>query len=481
MNQLIKNIGKVTCLVLLTLPAFSQKIDNTQVFTEADYMTWVRQFHPVIQQANLLNRVGDAYSLKARGGFDPKAFGVIEQKSFDGKTYFTIGETGLKIPSWLGAEFKAGYTWTNGIFLNPENNLPTAGQAYVGVKWSLGRGLLMDERRAILQKAEILQQANEAERRAITNDLLLDAGKGYWEWVKAYNNLQIYEEALQLAIIRLEGVKSSFLQGDKPAIDTLESTIQVQNRRMAVNDAKVIYENSRRYLSNFLWYANELPLEMSEVLRPLSYSSIALTELDIDLVETVNELYQNHPILKQYQLKLAQLNVDRRLKREQLKPQVDVAFNFLADGIDFVNRPKAANDLNTLNAVFTENYKAGVKVGMPIFRRKEKGDLELADLKLLDTNYKLRQKAQEIKNKVLNYQMLVENSRQQVAVNQTMVTNYQNLLIAENEKFRFGESSIFLLNSREQKLIAAQLKLVKLLTLYHKNRLGLIWSTGLLQ
>lgn len=481
MDQLIKNIFKIGGLILLVIPAFSQKIDSTKVFTETDYLTWVRQYHPVIQQANLLNRVGDAYQLKARGGFDPKAYGGIQQKSFDGKTYFTVGETGLKIPSWLGAEFKVGYNWTNGVFLNPENNLPAGGQAYAGVKWSLGRGLLIDERRATLEKAKILQAANLAEQQAIVNDLLLDAGKSYWEWVNAYNNLQIYEEALRLAAFRLEGVKSSFLQGDKPAIDTLESTIQVQNRQIAVNDAKVVYENSRRYLSNFLWYENELPLEVSDLLRPLIYQNISLTALEIDLRETIRNLDVNHPILRQYELKLQQLEVDRRLKKEQLKPQIDVEFNFLADGFDFVNRPKDASEINALNAVFTENYKAGIKVGMPIFRRKERGDLELADLKLLDTKYKLRQKTQEIKNKVLNYQELLDNSRQQVAVNQSMVVNYQDLLVAENEKFRFGESSIFLLNSREQKLIESQLKLVKLLTLYQKNRLGLIWSTGLLE
>ncbi len=481
MTQLVKDIGKVGCLILLTYPAFAQKIDSTKVLTETAYLAWVRQYHPVIQQANLLNRVGDAYQLKARGGFDPKIAGDIQRKSFDGKTYFTIGETGLKIPSWLGAEFKVGYNWTNGIFLNPENNLPSAGQAYAGVKWSLARGLMIDERRAALQQAKIMIQANVVEQQAIVNDLLLDAGKAYWEWVNAYNDLKIFEEAHRLAKVRLTGVKSSFLQGDKPAIDTLESTIQVQTRQIAVNDAKVVYENSRRYLSNFLWYENELPVEVSDLLSPPFYKALGLPESNIDLEDILGNLNENHPTLRQYNFKLQDLAINRRLKQEALKPQVDVEFNFLADGIDFVNKPKDANNLDGLNSLLTENYKAGIRVGMSLFRRKARADIALVDIKLLDTNYKLRQKTQAIKNKVLNYQALLDNSRQQVAVNQSMVTNYQDLLVAENEKFRFGESSIFLLNSREQKLINAQLKLVKLLTLYQKNRLGLIWSAGQLQ
>ncbi|MFK7978588.1 MAG: TolC family protein [Saprospiraceae bacterium] len=481
MNQLLKYILLSLFALFFGQNIIAQTIDATKIFSESAYFEWVRKYHPVIRQAQLLNRVGDAYTLKARGGFDPKFFGAIQQKSFDGKRYFTVGETGLKIPSWLGAEFKAGYNWTNGVFLNPENNLPAAGQAYAGVKWSLGKGLRIDERRATLEKAKIVQTVNQVEQQAIINDLLLDAGKAYWNWVNAYNDLKIYEAALQLAKVRLEGVKSSYLQGDKPAIDTLESTIQVQNRQILVNDAAVVYENSRRYLSNFLWYENELPLEVSPLLRPISYERISLPAAVIDLEMTLTELNDRHPILRQYELKLRQLAINRRLKKEQLKPQIDLEFNFLSDGIDFVNRPKDANEMGALDALFTENYKAGIKVGMPLFRRKERADLELADLKLLDTNYKLQQKRQAIKNKVLNYQDLLDNSRRQVGINQLTVTNYQSLLAAENEKFRFGESSIFLLNSREQKLIAAQLKLVKLLTLYQKNRLALGWAAGQLE
>ena len=367
-----------------------QSADSTRIFTEDAYLEWVKAYHPVIQRADLLERVGAAYELKARGGFDPKAFGNIERKSFDGKTYFTIGDSGLKLPSWLGAEFKAGYAWTNGGFLNPENNLPTSGQAYAGVTWSLGRGLLIDERRATLQKAAILQQANVAERRSIQNDVLLDAGKAYWEWVNAYNDWRIYQEAFRLAEVRLAGVREGFRQGDKPAIDTLESLISVQNRQISVNESRLNYENASRILSNFLWYENELPVEISDLLRPPFYQNIAIDEAVAVLIDQSENPIVRHPELQQLQFQQQELEVDRRLKREQLKPQVDVSFNFLADGWDFVNRPKDAGEINGWNALLTENYKAGVKVGMPLFLRKERGDLQLADLKLLDNDFLLQ-------------------------------------------------------------------------------------------
>ena len=464
---------------LLTLTA--QSTNTAKVFTEEAYLNWVKEYHPIIQQAHLLDRVGEAYQLKARGGFDPKFSGTIERKSFDGKTYFTIGDTGFKIPSWLGAEFKAGYTWTNGVFLNQENNLPTAGQAYVGVNWTLGRGLAIDERRAALQKAKLLSQANTAQRQTIVNDLLLAAGKAYWDWVNAYNDQEIHKAALALAEVRLEGVKNSFFQGDKPAIDTLESLIQIQNRQLSLNEAQLNYENAGRILSNFLWYQNELPIEVSDLMRPPTYTNINLTTAILQQDAFRDSLLRAHPTLQQMQFKLQEMEVTRRLKKEQLKPRVDVGFNLLANGLDFVNRPKETENLNALDVLLTENYKVGIKVEMPLFLRKARGDLELVDLKLLDTNLKIRQKRQELSNKLLNYQEQLANTRQQISVNQQVVKNYERLLEAENDKFRFGESSIFLLNSREQKLVEGQLKLVKQLITYQKNRLGVVWAAGQLR
>ena len=58
------------------------------------------------------------------------------------------------------------------------------------------------------------------------------------------------------------------------------------------------------------------------------------------------------------------------------------------------------------------------------------------------------------------------------------MANYQALLDAEIEKFNLGESSIFLLNSREQKLIDTQLKLTALRGKFFKSRIGLEWAAG---
>jgi len=183
-------------IVLIILSSYSikaQTITPNKVFPIDSFLNWVATYHPIMQQANLLDDEADALRMKARGSLDPKVYGDYEDKSFDQKNYFQVGEAGLKIPTWFGVDVKAAYTWSNGIFLDGSDQLPANGQAVLGVEIPLVQGLLFDQRRAQIQQAELYRAANEAERRDIVNNLMLDAAEGYWKWVYQFQVLQVFE------------------------------------------------------------------------------------------------------------------------------------------------------------------------------------------------------------------------------------------------------------------------------------------------
>ena len=270
---------------------------TSQTLTLQTYLQLVRQNHPAARQAFLLTEQAEATLLQARGGFDPKLYGDWERKSFDGKNYFNIGEGGVKVPTWFGVEGKLAYNYTSGVFLNPENKLPSDGQAIVGLTASLLQGLVIDERRARLFQANILRSANENERRLQINNLLLDASKTYWNWALASEWLGIYEQAVAVAIQRFEGLRESYLQGDKPAIDTLEAFIQVQDRTMQLNEARVVLRNANLALQNFLW-GNENPLPIDTTQQPTGLVSPA--EMPLWLSAPVDELASAHPDILKY-------------------------------------------------------------------------------------------------------------------------------------------------------------------------------------
>lgn len=451
-------------------------LDSNRVFEQTEFLDWVRTHHPIAQQARLLDRQAVALEREARGGFDPKAYADWDQKSFDKKEYFAIGEGGFKLPTWYGVELKGAYAITDGIFLNPENNLPDAGQAILGVTVPLGQGLVIDNRRAALEQAKLMADANEAERRRLLNDLLMDAAEAYWEWTLAYNELLIYEQALDVSEQRLEVIIESFRQGDKPAIDTLETLIQVQNRQLDLNEARRVYANAGLLLSNFLWYDGHIPLELSEQLRPPRMSNLSYG-LNYPSAATIWQLASpNHPELRFYEVKRQQLEVDRRLAAEQLKPRLDVNYNFLGEGTNFINGQQT--DERAINTLVTQNFKWGLQFEMPLLLRKERGKLDLARLKIQDNELFLEQKRIAVQNKINEYFNNLVFIQDQIDIYASAVDNYQALLNAELIKFQQGESSIFLINSREQKLIDAQLKLASLRAKFQKNEQGLEWAAG---
>lgn len=440
------------------------------ILTPEAFLNQVRIQHPAARQANLLSNEAQAALMAARGGFDPKLYGEWDRKSFDGKNYFNLGEGGLKIPTWFGIEGKLGYNYASGVYLNPENKLPADGQAVIGISMPLLQGLMIDERRASLLQAKILQQANEARQRSIRNDLLLQATKAYWDWALAYAWLQTYEQAVVIARVRLNGIKESFEAGDKPAIDTLEALIQVQSRLLERNDIQVMYGNALLDLQNFRWQ-NDLPVTFDSLYQPVALSLTPQNPVLLD--SSPDELTAQHPAVKAYEFKLQQLETERRLKAEQLKPRLDVSYNLLGDGPDL--QPDSNGSISDL---FRENYKLGISASFPILLRKERGNLQLANLKILDNGYELSLKRQEIRNKIAVYQNELRNLLQQIRLASQMRDNYAALLEAENVRFSIGESSLFLINARENKLIEATLKLAKLQAERMKAEAALLWAAG---
>lgn len=457
--------------------SWAQPLDSAKVLSQDAYLSWVAAYHPVARQGRLLNVQAEALERLARGGFDPKLYGDYDAKTFGDKTYYAFGESGVKVPTWYGVELKAAFAVADvdAIYQNQERTVPDAGQAILGFKVPLGRGLVIDDRRAALANAKLMAKANEIERQIMVNDLLLDATVAYWDWSVAFSQLLVFERALEITEQRLDGIVESFRVGELPAIDTLETMIQVQNRKFDLNNARVVYRNATLQLSNFLWTEEGEPLEVTDELKPRVLAELPYTSVPQGRQQLVQAARQAHPDIRTYEVKLEQLDVDRRLALEQFKPRLDVEYNLLGDGTNLI--PGQPDD-SGINALVAQNYKWGVSFDFPLFLRKERGKMQLTRIKIQNAEYHLQRKRLEVVNKVNNYYNEQNNLLEQIALYEGAVANYQTLLRAEYRKFDIGESSIFLLNSREQKLIEAQLKLTELRGKFFKSVQKLLWAAG---
>jgi outer membrane protein TolC len=429
-------------------------------------------YHPGAINAAIFNNMAQAELLKSKGGFDLKTYADFEGKQFDDKSYFQYSEAGLKLPTWYGLEFKTAYNWASGSFINPQNGLPEIGQASLGLNWTLLQGMMMDERRADLQIARIGILAGNADRDALLNELMFAAAKSYWSWSIADNQLQVIEDALVQAETRHVAIVESFQQGERSAMDSLETFIQIQNRRLELNDSRIAVQLATLDLNNFRWDANRNILPLSTI--------GAAPQLMLNLptpvtpLNNVTELAANHPTVSLYRLKIQQLEVERRLKREQLKPVLNAEYFLLGNGWRFFPTANAEGS----PGVLAQDVKYGLNFSYPIPNRKARGSVQLADLKIDQNQALMLQKQQEIAVKIGQYNSELLILNQQIKLYGDLTGQYRQLLDFEMERFRNGESSIFLVNTREQRWLDAQIKYIKLLGEYRKAEAGLVWAQG---
>jgi outer membrane protein TolC len=447
-----------------------------QTLDYSSFRQQVLENHPLVRQSDLFRDQAEAALLRAKGGFDPKTYGEYSSKNFDGKTYFQYTEAGIKLPTWAGLELKGAYNLASGNFLNSENALPQNGQAAFGFNWTLGQGLLFDERRAGLQLARAGLEMGEAERLALRNDLLLDAAKTYWTWNYADNAVRIVGDALRQAEIRHEGLCESFRQGERPAIDTLETFIQVQNRQVEMQFARVDAQNAALALAVFLWNADNQSVAPESLPPAPALLNIAAATTDLPNAESLLQTaLAQHPELRLYNVKLRQLATERRLKNEKRKPVVDLNYNLLGNGWEFF--PTVTENGP---AMLANDIKWGLNLSYPLLNRKARGDWQVTQIKIAQTELDLRQKRQTIEAKVRQYSNDLQALRAQATLFRDVTANYRRLLDAENERFAIGESSVFLVNTREQRWLDAQLKYLKLLGELKKAEAGVLWAAGVL-
>ena len=181
----LKQILGALFLSIVTTIALSQ--DST-ILSFEEYQTIVLENHPLSRQSDLLVDKGVAYRQKAKGNFDPKIDASAQQKYFKGDQYYSLLGAGLKVPTWYGLSVKTGFDQNDGTRLNNQNFLPDAGLWYAGIELAVGKGLLIDNRRAELKKANIYVESSIQQRRILLNQLIYQSSAAYWDWFKAYKS-----------------------------------------------------------------------------------------------------------------------------------------------------------------------------------------------------------------------------------------------------------------------------------------------------
>lgn len=437
------------------------------IFTVEDFIQQVKQFHPVAKQASLITEKAGADLLSSKGAFDPVLEMNGANKSLDGINYYQYNNSELKIPTNTGVSFKAGYERSKGQFINPE--LTDGVASYLAVELPLLNGLLTDKKRTALLQARLYRQMSEQERLLMVNDLLLNAYVTYWEWAGAYQLYRVYSGYLQVADKRSRLVGLSFKNGDRAMADTIEAYTQFQNYRLLQEQALLDLNKKALDLSLYLWSQQEAPYLLPNGYVPDTthlYSPVPLPDTSL----LVTGLQAAHPLLQTGRYKGKILEAERKLKFQNLLPVVNLQANLLSKDY-FLYK-------NFSFIYLQNNYKFGIQARVPLWLRQGRGEYKAVKLKIKENDLELARKAWELQTKVRKYYTEAVQLREQIKTATEMYVSYKALLKTEELKFAQGESSLFLINARENKLLEIQQKLIELQVKYQQSVHSIEWASG---
>lgn len=452
-------------LLFICHSTIAQKIS----FSAEQLIEQVLKFHPVSKQANIIIDKAKAEVLAARGNFDPVFKNELGQKSFTGDMYYYYNRPRLELPTWGGVEVSAGTYYLSGSKTDPEDTKGSSN--YWGISVPLAKDLLMDKRRAMLRTAQIYREASELERKALLNDILLDALRVYWNWSQQYQVCQVLEETMQVTRQRVQWVKTAYQLGDRAAIDTVEAFTQLQQLELQYNAASMEFQNYQYELSSFLWNEKQEPRDLDNNTIPSNENKL-LDKLTDPLSTLLETAIKNHPELGQYPYKLKALEVEKKWKFQELLPEARFQYNQLGRGFNILGADSGP--------LFGNNFQYGLSLGIPLRLSKGRAEYRKAKLKILETRLQQDNKRVLVEMKLRSIYNEWQTLRRQVDLQQQALNNFLALQKAEEARFRNGESSLFLVNARENKSLEAKQKLLELKNKYSFTGYKLQWSMGAL-
>ncbi|WP_348797774.1 TolC family protein [Flavobacterium adhaerens] len=443
-------IKKLLYLILFATIGVNGQQTISKELSYNEFLGFVKKFHPLVKNAQLELNKAQADLMMARGAFDPKIELDYAEKQFKGKEYYSLLNSSFKIPTWYGIEVKAGFENNDGYYLNPEHTTPTDGLTSLGISIPVGQGLWINKRMADLRKAKMQIEQTKSEVQLEAAAILYDASVAYFNWKKNYDEVQLYKNYTKNAQSRYEGILSLIKNGDKPAIDSIEAGINVKNRLLSLEDSNLKLVKAKLELSNYLWLDNAIPMEISDELIPETNleNTIQITLQTNNLTDSNFDL-ENHPKINALQNKIDILDVERKLSANELLPKINLGYSYLTES-------------NYLNQFNNDDYKIGVDFSFPIFLRKERGKLKLTKFKIQESQYTLGLEKVQISNKITAQKTEITSLQKQLQLVKALSKDNKTMLESEERLFSFGESSLFLINTRENNSVSAKLAEISL-------------------
>ncbi|MBA3976066.1 MAG: channel protein TolC [Candidatus Solibacter sp.] len=384
----------------------------------------------VLASADLMVAEG-RFDMALRGGYDGTHFGA-----YPNDVYRASVEKPLE---YNGMTLTGGYQLGQGTFAGYDGRreTDTAGEFRTGLRAPLLRDRAMDPRRADLYKAVIGRRIADLGVDQQRLAIIQMAARRYYDWVASGRRLEAAEAVLKVAEERDQQLKDASEMGQIPRIDVTDNLRAILTRRNQVIEARRALELAAIDLSLYYRDGSGRPTLAESALLPPDFPALKdLTQQR--LADDVDLALMRRPEVRRFTAQKEQVEIDRKLARNQLLPNVDVAVNYSRNaGGRIIKRGP-------------DELLASLIFDLPIERRQAKGRDLAAVARIRQFDERERFARDQITAEVQDAYSAVKAAYGRVQVLRQELEVARQLEEAERARFQLGDGTLFLVNLREQ-------------------------------
>lgn len=409
--------------------------------------------YPKILNASIQQEIADAKVKQNQSPFDIRLNGYTSQRQ--GANYNTQYQRVELEKRFYDSPISvySGYDISSGYAPQYEGSQITSnqGREFVGLRLNLLNGFAIDKERLALYNSVLETDKAKLEIRLTKLLIKTDAIKAYIAWIISGEQLNAYKDLLSIANKRQNALEKKFKAGDVAKIVLTENKNNLLKRKAKVISAENTFNKNALLLS---LYSRDLQCKTqtpSLIDLPKLVPAPESIEYRIDNAK-INDAIKNRPEFKIIDVQLKRIENEQKYAKTEYLPKLKASVQYNQNNSQVATTPNFNVNQNEL--------VAKLEFSMPLEQSYGKG----LDREAYNKISKLRNERQllidQVSTKLNALYQTVNATSEQVEFVKSEVQLSKELLNAENTRFNNGDSSFFMLNTREENLTNAYLSLL---------------------
>lgn len=411
----------------------------------ADVLKSVERHHPLLVASTKDVAQAEGDLLSARGSFDPSISARASMQAIGAYSQSQLDVQATQYTGLWGSNIFAGYRFGDDMPSYYGDRLTKmGGELRAGINVPLWRNGPIDRARAGIARSE--RNVEMAELGVVQQRIQLqrDASYRYWEWVSAVHRKRVAESLLAIATARDSAIQARVARGDLPAIEQTDNARLVAARKGLVVSAERLLTQATIELSLFHRTVGGDPILIDASQAPNLPEPIPTNALDARAAELALE---RRPEVRRLSALEQGQRIDVDLARNQRAPAIDA---FAMGSIDIGDPRRDANGVVVRSDLDKPVLAIGLVIDIPIPNRAALGKQRAAEAALDKTREQKQFAADRIRADVADARSAVDAAFERVRIARQELALAQTLERAEQARFDAGDSTILVVNMREQ-------------------------------